>query len=202
MRSLRIGEDVVGPDGRRLGRLQRIVVDEQAHRVTHLVVDGRLVGVGHFSDAGGARLGIDLDRERLRRQPEATADVVEPAGKHWRAPGGYAVDDFLRVVSALIGQGPYVPPVHADLDLSAVHEITPGSPVFSGREHDGNVSQVLTDDEGQVTSLVLRRPGLLGTRHLLPAGDVLEVIGSTVHVDLDHHAIAALPEYEEAEAGR
>jgi sporulation protein YlmC with PRC-barrel domain len=202
MRDLRIGEEVVGPDGRRVGLLERIVVDERAHRVTHLVVEKRLVGIGHFRDLDRHRLSVDLDAERLRRQPEAESVDLEPPGEHWEVPHGYIADDFLRVVTALVGQGPYVPPVHADLDLSAVHEITPGSPVFSGREHVGNVSQVLTDDEGEVTSLVLRRTGVRGVRHLLPAGAVTEVVGTTVHVDLDELAIEALPEFREAEAGR
>jgi sporulation protein YlmC with PRC-barrel domain len=198
VRNLRIGEEVLGPDGHRLGQLERMVVDEQAHRVTHLVVDGRVVGVQHFQDVDGARLRADLDRERLRRQPEALPDVLGSAGEHWRVPGGYAVGDFLRILTALIGQAPYVPPVHLDLDLSAVHEIEPGSPVFSGRRHVGSVSQVLTDDAGRVTTLVLRRPGVLGRRRLLPAEHVLEVIGRSVHVDLPDEEIEALPDFEEA----
>jgi sporulation protein YlmC with PRC-barrel domain len=202
VRSLRIGEEVLGPDGHRVGHLERIVVDEQADRVTHLVVGGRVVDVRHFRDVDGARLQTDLDGERLRRHPEALPEVLGPAGEHWQVPGGYAIDDFLRIVSALIGQAPYVPPVHADLDLSAVHEIKPGSPVFSGRRRVGSVSQVLTDDAGRVTSLVLRRPGVLGRRHLLPAEHVIEVIGRSVHVDLPEAEIEALPDHEEAETGR
>ncbi len=201
MRNLRIGEEVLGPGGRHVGHLERLVVDEQAHRVTHLVVDGRVVGLRHFGDIDGARLVVDMDQERLRRQPVAESDDVEPPGEHWQAPHGYVLDDFLRVVNALVGQGPYVPPVYAELDLSSVHEITPGSPVFSGSHHVGNVSQVLTTNGGGVRALVLRRPGVLGIRHLLPADHVTEVIGSTVHVDLDEPAIEALPEYEEDEAG-
>jgi len=199
VRDLRIGEEVLGPDGHRLGQLERIVVDEQAHRVTHLVIDGHVVGVQHVQEVDGARLRADLDRERLRRQPEALPEVLGRPGEYWRVPGGYAVGDFLRILSALIGQGPYVPPVRLDLDLSAVHEITPGSPVFSGRAHVGSVSRVLTDDAGRVTSLVLRRPGLLGRRRLLPAEHVVEVIGSSVHVDLSEDEIQALPDHEEAE---
>ncbi len=202
MRNLRIGEEVVGPDGRRVGALERIVVDERAHRVTHLVVERRLVGIGHFRDVDRSRLGVDLDVEGLRRQPEAGSVDLEPPGEHWQVPGGYVADDFLRIVNALVGQGPYVPPVHADLDLSAVHEIMPGSPVFSGRKHVGNVSQLLTDDAGEVASLVVRRPGVRGVRHLVPAEAVTEVVGTTVHLDLDQRAIDALPEFEEAEAGR
>lgn len=199
MRSLRIGEEVLGRDHRRLGTVERLVVDERAHRVTHLVVSGRLLGVGRVSDVDGARLAADLDREDMTGQPEARPELVTEPGGHWRAPGGYSLRDFLAIASALVGQGPYVPPVHLDLDLSAVHEIAPGSPVFSGAEHVGDVSQALTDDAGQVTSLVMRRPGVLGRRIQLPPDAVAEVVGSAVHVSLTADEVDALPDYEEPE---
>ena len=164
MRSLRVHEEVLGRDGGRLGTIERLVVDERAHRVTHVVVHGRLVG--------------------------------EPSG-NWRAPGGYSLSDFLAIVSALVGQEAYVPPVHLDLDLSAVHEIAPGSPVFSGSEHVGDVNQVLTDDDGDVETLVLRRPGIRGHRVRLSPDRVVEVVGTAVHVDLTGAEVAALPAYDE-----
>lgn len=197
MRSLRVGEEVLGRDGRRLGTVERLVVDEQAHRVTHVVVGGRLLGVARVGGVDGARLTADLDRDELTRLPEARPELVTSPGSHWRAPGGYSLDDFLAIASALIGQGPYVPPVHLDLDLSGVHEIVPGSPVFADREHVGEVNQLLTDDDRRVTSLVLRRPGVVGRRVLLPADHVTEVVGTTVHIDLARPEIEALPDYDE-----
>jgi sporulation protein YlmC with PRC-barrel domain len=195
LRSLRVNEEVLGRDGHRMGTVERLVVDEQAHRVTHVVVHGHLVGVGHLQDVEGARLRADLDRDELGRQPEARPELVGEPGRHWRAPGGYSLGDFLAIVTALVGQEPYVPPVHLDLDLSAVHEIAPGSPVFSGSEHVGEVSEVLTDETGRVTTLVLRRPGVLGHRVRLPSDRVVEVVGTAVHVDLSDADIEALPAY-------
>lgn len=194
-----MGEEVLGRDGRRLGTVERLVVDQRAHLVTHVVVHGRLVGAAHLADVDGARLRADLDRDELAGQPEARPELVAEPGGHWRAPGGYSLADFLAIVNALVGQEPYVPPVHLDLDLSAVHEIAPGSPVFSGREHVGEVSQVLTDQAGQVATLVLRRPGLRGRRVRLPSDHVVEVVGTAVHVDLSDAEIEALPAYEDPE---
>ena len=196
MRSLRIGEEVLGRDGRRLGTVERLVVDEQAHRVTHIVIGGRLVGIGRVSDVDGSRLAVDLDHDSLAPQPEARPELVSDPGSHWRAPGGYSLEDFLAIASALVGQAPYVPPVHLDLDLSTVHEIAPGSPVFAGSEHVGDVSQVLTGDDGQVTSLVLKRPGVLGHRVQVPPDRVTEVVGRAVHVSLTEPEIEALPAYQ------
>lgn len=199
MRSLRVHEEVLGRDGHRLGTVERLVVDERAHRVTHVVLHGRLVGVGHLTDADGGRLTADLDRDELAHQPEARPDITATPGGNWRAPGGYSLSDFLAIVSALVGQEPYVPPVHLDLDLSSVHEIASGSPVFSGNEEVGEVSEVLTDDAGQVATLVLRRPGVLGRRLGLPADRVVEVVGRAVHVNLNEPEIEALPAYDDPE---
>jgi uncharacterized protein YrrD len=196
VRSLRAHEEVLGRDGHRLGAVERLVVDERAHRVTHVVVHGHLVGVGRLRDVDGSRLATDLDGDELARQPEARPELVSEPGGHWRAPGGYSIGDFLAIASALVGQGPYTPPVHLDLDLSAVHEITPGSPVFAGREHVGDVSRVLTDDAGDVTALVVRRPGVLGHHVQVSPDRVVEVVGTSVHVDLSEAEVSALPAYE------
>jgi len=194
VRKLRAGEPVVGRDGQRLGSVERLIVDEQAHRVSHLVVRGRLVGLGKIRAVDDERLRADLDEEELLRQPEAHDPLVSPPGPHWVAPRGYALRDFLRIASALIGQEPYVPPVHLELDLSTVHELKAGSPVWSGRKQVGEVSEVLTSDGDRVRALILRRPGLLGTRHVLPVGHVTEVVGTNIHIDLTEQEIAALPE--------
>jgi len=194
VRKLRAGEPVIGRDGQRLGSVERLIVDEQAHRVTHLVVRGRLVGVGKVRATDDERLRADLDEEELLRQPEAQDPLVGPPGPHWVAPRGYSLRDFLRIASALIGQEPYVPPVHLDLDLSGIHELKAGSPVWSGRRQVGEVSEVLTIDGDRVSALILRRPGLLGTRHVIPVGHVTEVVGTNVHIDLIEREIDALPE--------
>jgi len=194
VRILRAGEPVIGKDGRRLGSVERLVVDEQAHQVTHVVVDGRLVGTARVHPLDDDQLAADLDRQDLLKQPEAHDDLVRPPGSHWRAPSGYVLGDFLRIVSALVGQTSYVPPVHLDVDLSAVHEIKAGCPVWSGREQVGKVSELQTTDDGKVTSFVLQRPGVLGSRHVLPVDHVVEVVGTNVHVDLTASDIEALPE--------
>ncbi len=196
MRELRIGEEVLGREGERLGTIERLVVDESAHRVTHLVVDGHLVGAGRFRASGPDRLQCDLDPAGLARLPRERTDQLRPAGEHWNPPSGYAVGNFLRVAGAILGQGPYVPPIHLEVDLSAVHEITVGSPVWAGEERLGEVARVLTDDADNLTQLVLHRQGLLGANVLLPAGRVTEVVGNNVHVDLGPDEAARLPAYE------
>jgi hypothetical protein len=184
LRRLRIGEEVWGQGGARLGRLERLVVDEQAHAVTHVVIDDRVVGVGRFVSTAEDTLVCDLDRETLKAMPTVRQADVAGAPRHWEAPNGYRLENFLRVAGALIGQGPYVPPVHIEPDLENVHEITAGSPVWHSDHQLGEVTMVLTDDEEHITDLVVRQ-SRLGTTHRLAVEHVIEVIGNNVHIDLD-----------------
>jgi hypothetical protein len=119
-------------------------------------------------------------------------DHVKPAGEGWLAPAGHTLQHFLSVAEAIVGQGPYVPPVHADLDVSNVHEITPSSPVWSGEERLGHVAEVTTDDSGAMIDFVLDQ-GVLRPRVRVPAGRVVEVVGNNVHVDLTEDELEDLP---------
>ena len=195
-RDLRIGEDVLGADGRRLGTVDRLVVDERAHRVTHVVVDGRLVPSGSLRDAGPDGLATSLTEAEFDALARADHDHVGAPGRNWRPPGGYVLENFLAITEALIGQSPYVPPVSLHAGLEDVHEITEGSPVWSGGHRLGEVERVLTDDSGAVTELVVRRSGVLGGHGRLPIERVTEVVGNNVHTDLEPGA--GLADYEEA----
>jgi hypothetical protein len=192
LRELRIGEDVLARDGSRLGEVERIVVDEAAHRVTHLVVAGRLVPIAGLRDAGPDGLAADLDQAGLRALPGA--DALGGPGSHWEAPPGWALESFLAVTGALVGQAPYQPPVHVDLGGEEPREVTPGSPVWSGSRRLGEVSHVLTDDAGVITGIVLRH-GLLPHEVVVPPERVREVVGNNVHVDLDEASLESLEPY-------
>lgn len=198
MRELRIGEDVLAPDGERLGTVERLVIDEQAHRVTHVLAAGRLVSIGRLQDAGPEGLRADLGRREFERLPEADSERVGPAGEGWTPPPGYTLENFVSLAEAFIGQGPYVPPVHADFDVQTVHEITPSSPVWAGRERVGEVVRVLTDDAGDLVELIVDR----GLRHggwvRVSADRVLEVVGNNVHVDLSDGDLEHLEQVEKS----
>jgi sporulation protein YlmC with PRC-barrel domain len=192
MREIRIDEDVLGRDGERLGKVERLVVDPRAHRITHVVVEGRMLGIARLRDRDGDGLIADVSREEFGRLPEVNPEHVHSAGEGWLAPAGHTLQHFLSVAEAIVGQGPYIPPVHADLDVSGVHEITPSSPVWSGRERLGHVAEVTTDDSGALIDVVLD-PGLLQRRVRVPAGRVVEVVGNNVHVDLTEDELEDLP---------
>ena len=197
MRKLKIGEDVLGRDGIRLGHLDRIVVDEGAHEVTHLVVADRVVPLLKFQDAGPDGLATELDEIELQSFPSHDDEPYREPGPSWDPPDGYTLRNFLTIASAILGQAPYAPPVHADLTPGeGVSEITAGSPVWVDQKEIGHIVEVLTDDSGQTTNLVMARPGLGAEHVLIPIEKVIEVVGPNVHVDLTETDIELLEPFE------
>lgn len=192
MRTLDPGEQVVGSDGERLGSVSRLVVDEAAHRVTHLVIGDRVVGIGHLRRADKGHLILDLDRDGLKAQPDLAAARLEGVPAHWEAPDGWALGSFLRIANAFVGQEAYTPPVEVDDDAENVHEVTPGSPVWSEFTELGRVDAVDTADDGTITRLIVdahhpRR------RVAVPIQAVQEVVGNNIHLNLSPDQFAKLP---------
>ena len=188
---------MLAADGSRLGTVERLVVDEGAHTVTDLVVRDRVIPLRRFKDAGPDGLATDLNEAALERFPTHDAAALEAPGDHWSPPEGYQLHQFLAVAGALLGNTPYVPPVHADLTPGeAAHEITRGSPVWAGDEQIGRVSELITDESGHTKELVMTRSGLRGEQVLVPIEKVIEVVGPNVQVELNETEIDLLEPYE------
>jgi hypothetical protein len=196
VKRLKIGEDVLAADGSRLGTVERLVVDEGAHLVTHLVVEDRVLPLAEFADAGPDGLATNLDRSGLEAFPRHDETALEAAGEHWEPPEGYQLQNFLAVAGALLGNAPYLPPVHADLTPGeGASEITAGSPVWTGDRQIGHVAELLTDEKGRVRELVMAREGLLPEHVVIPLEKVIEVVGSNVQVDLNETDVDLLKPY-------
>ena len=146
-------------------------------------MDDRLLGVRRLRD-GADGLVAELDRAELERLPRSDHDHVGAPGEHWTAPLGWTLENFLRITGALIGQSPYVPPVHFDPQLEDVHEITAGSPVWNGNHKLGEVERVITGDGGSVAELIIKREGILSGHARVPGSRITEVVGNNVHTDL------------------
>ena len=199
MKTLRIGEDVLAVDGSRLGTVERLVIDEGAHQVTHLIVEDRVVPIDEFLDAGPDGLATKLDQTGLEAFPRHDESSLEAPGEHWEPPAGYQLQNFLAVAGALLGNAPYLPPIHADLTPGeSASEITAGSPVWAGDNQIGHVVEVLTDDEGNVRELVMAREGVLGAHVVIPLEKVIEVVGSNVQVALNETDVDLLEPYRPA----
>jgi len=189
---------VLGRDGRRIGHVEGLVVDEGAHQVTHLVVGQRALPLREFRDAGPDGLATDLGGEAdLERFPSHADEQFGPPGEHWQPPEGWAIHNFLAVAGALLGNAPYQPPVEAELKPGeSGHEITSGSPVWVEDRQIGHVVEVLTDERGRTRDIVMARAGLRGEKVLIPVQKVIEVVGPNVQVDLNETEVELLEPYE------
>lgn len=192
MRTLRPGEEVWGSDGARLGSVSRLVVDEAAHRITHLVVGERVVGIDHLRAAGEGKLVLDFDGAGLKAQPDLEAARVEGVPAHWQAPSGWALGNFLRIANALVGQEPYTPPVEVDDDAENVHELTRGSPVWSGFTELGRVERIVAADDGTLVKIIVQADNPR-RRVTVPVEAVQEVVGNNVHLNLSAADFGKLP---------
>lgn len=198
MRSIRHGEDLLARDGSRLGQVDRIVVDEAARRVTHVVVDARAVPIGHVRDAGPDGLASDLDRRQLQELPDADEPPFAAPGENWEPPEGYRLEHFLTLVgdfARAVGPGPFRPPVHIETGASEIHEITAHSPVWCGDHQVGHVEGLTWDDEARVYGVVVR-PGLLGHLREVPVDRVREVVANNVHLDMTPQEFDHIPPYD------
>ena len=184
------GETLAGVIGQRLGEMHAVLAkpsDAAAfapERADKAVIDRWGAGLETLIDAAlraleGARAGLEACP-----RPEQTS--LGAPGEHWGSPAGYPTHNFLAVAGPLLGNTPYLPPVHADLTPGeSASEITAGSPVWTGDRQIGHVIEVLTDEKGNVRELVIAREGVLGAHVVIPLVKVIEVVGSNVQVDLN-----------------
>lgn len=203
MMSLRTGEDVLAPDGSRLGTVERIVVDESGRQVTHVVVKGRAIPAGRLRDAGPDGLAANLDAADLERMPDAGQPPFAAPGEHWEPPEGFALEDFLAFADAfnrVVAQGPFQPPVHVETGASQLHEIEGGSPVWCGDDLVGRVDRLLWDGEGNVSDLVVKH-GFPTRRTRVPVGAVKEIVGNNAHLAVTEAAFKELPAFDSLESG-
>jgi len=196
--TIRTGEDVLAPDGSRLGRVERIVVDEHGSRVTHVVVKGRAIPVGKLRDAGPDGLAAAVTHDELKALPDAGGPPFAAPGEHWEPPEGFALEDFLAFADAfnrVVAQGPFQPPVHVETGASQLHEIDSGSPVWCGNNLVGRVDRLLWDGEGKVTDVVVKH-GFPHRLSQLPVAAVKDVTGNNVHLALAEAEFRALPLFD------
>jgi hypothetical protein len=198
VRTIRIDEDVLARDGRRLGLVDRIVVDARARRVTHVVVGDRAIPVERLRDAAPHGLAADLDAEELESLPDASEPPFAAPGEGWEPPEGYRLEHFLALVGDLaqaIGPGPFQPPVHIETGASELHEITAGSPVWTGDHQVGHVDRLLWDGAGKIAAIIVK-PGLLGHLRRVPVASVRGVAANNVHLAISREQFQALPDWD------
>ncbi len=206
---LRAGAPVLSRDGDRLGRLSRVVVEEDTLRLTHLVVDTggktheRVVPLGVLRDAAEDAVRLSMDEAEFGDlSVEYDRQVYRPIGDAQR--GRLDLSDVSRFVSSLPGE--LGPGVMMDMLAKAPDEvdIVKDSPVWRLNPHQkiGEVEHVIFDERSRkITALVVRR-GIVFTHDVvLPARyitEVVEALGGIVRVEIGDADLKQLQEYRPA----
>src|SRR5579875_3849996 len=146
LQPLKFGVSAVTADGRDVGTLYRVVVDERVgadeslYVVTAITVQRRLIESGNLLKPGGWEKPRDLkvpfaqvtggderevrlsltEQEFLALPPYIVGDVPEPA-PDWRPPESFEAEDVTMRAGALLGGGLYEPP-HDELENRGPNE--------------------------------------------------------------------------------
>src|SRR5262249_17297522 len=227
LEELHIGVAVTGSDGRRLGTLQRIVVERDNYQVSHLVVDPGLLESGNLLAPGGwerprarilpvslvveaasQHLVLSCDEAAFRLLPlfeqEAYVEASPPSG------GGFRLGELVNYIASVAGVGaaPYEPSTEEITfnEPAGSAEIAEGTPVWRREPHDeiGTVERLLVDEHsGRLSALVVRRKGFGHHAVLLPLAAITELADGIVHVALSNEELDTLEPYQpESESGQ
>ena len=209
LEDLRAGAPVLSRDGDKLGKLSRVVVEKEALRLTHLVVNvghgnERVVPIGVLRDASEDVVRLSMDKAEFGEMSlKYDTEVYQPIGDAQR--GRLDVSDVSRFVSSLPGE--MGPGVMTEVLAKSADEvdIVKDSPVWRLDPHQkiGEVEHVIFDERSRkITALVVRR-GIVFTHDVvLPARyitEVVEALGGIVRVQIGDADLKQLQEYRPAD---
>jgi len=220
LEDLRLNASVVSRDGHKLGHLSRFVIDKDAQKVTHVVVDtgifrsgealwkggwgmphDRVVPLGCVSEATEDEVRITMSAEEFKELARDYSEEYFVAAPDVE-PGQIDASDVRRFVMGIPGEpGPYLLQ-ETTTKQAWQEEINRDSPVWRLNPHEkiGEVERVIIDeDTGAVNALVIKRGFVFTSEKVLPQDYIVEVAGGIVRVDIDDEGLAGLEEFESDE---
>jgi len=204
------GADVFTADGRKVGSIDRVVIDPRTREVSHIVIrkgflfaEDKVVPIDLIAKTTEDRIVLRSDVGDLDALPQfeethyiplydsgtpSTADVP----LYWYPPVG------------VLGYPGYVPPVPFYVEETERHipentvPLKEGSKVISSDgKHVGNVERIFADSQtGRVTHFVISQGLILKEKKLIPATWISSVLEDAVYLTVDTHQLDALPEYQ------
>jgi len=210
----REGTTVKTVDGDKVGTIDNIVIDPTDNKVSHIVVEkgflfteDRVVPVEALREADDETVVLEASVEDIKQFPEFEADYyVAPEASN--LPSGW--DNW--------GAAPmyYYPPVGVGTRYTAyplpaataVKErtarnipmeniaIDEGTKVTTDDgEHAGDVEEVFTNDDGEVTHLLISKGFIFETERLIPITWVRTMNESEIRLNVPTRFVEDLPEY-------
>lgn len=212
------GTGVFTADDRKVGTIDRVVMDPRTKELSHVVVrkgvlftEDKVVPLVLIARADKDRIVLRGDIGDLDALPqfeetdyiplvESTAgpesrSTYDVAALYWYPPVGVAAWNY----PGYPGPGPiYVTRTERHIPEGTV-ALKEGSKVISNDDHHvGNVERVFTDSRtDRVTHFVISQGLILTERKLIPVAWVSTVMEDEVHLSVDRQLLDRLPRYEE-----
>jgi len=209
--AFRKGTDVISREGKKIGELERVVIDPQTREVVYLVVksgfllmNDRLISSDQVGEATDQQIVVNISQDHLDELPafeefhyvSVENDNIDNAGQFywypppagWYLPGGYY---------------PFVRPLYIRVSEKNIPENTvalrEGAKVFTtDGQHVGNIDRLITDaDSEYVTHVVISNGLLLKERKMVPAFWLANVSEDEVHLAVDSRFLDRLPGYNQ-----
>lgn len=220
------GAEVFTADGKKVGEVDRIVIDPASKEVTHVLVQkgflfttDKVVPINLISTSGEDRVTLREDAGDLEALPdfeethyvpvnevEAQADAETPAAPamYWYPPVGYTWWGMTGGMPSYIYPPipPYVVQTERNVPEGTV-ALKEGAKVLSADgEHVGNVEAVLTGVEtDRATHLLVSKGVLLNKTVLIPTTWISTIMEKEVHLVVGSELLKDLPAYAPPELG-
>lgn len=206
------GTDVHTIDGDKVGTIDRLVIDPITNEVTHVIVqkgfiftEDRVIPINALieSEDDSARLSATV--EDLEDFPKYEQDyfVATQPGYMDTPYTDWDVQPLYYYPPIGPEQYPYYDGPHRQkvskqtVPESSV-EIGEGTKVVTlDDEHAGDVEKVFTNEDGQLTHLLISKGIIFSTERLVPAGWVRQVNDDEIKLYVRKEVVEDLPEYTE-----
>jgi uncharacterized protein YrrD len=186
------GTMVVTSDGKDVGRIDRVVLDPQTRRVSHIIVrqgslftEDKVVPVQMIDSPSGDRVALHRDSEHL---PELELFEERFYVPYDEDPPG-AVDYDASSVRPIL----WYPPVGT---FMTTYPVAPSAPYYLPDQ--GTVERVIADEQThRATHLVVSQGLLFKTRKTMPVTWIDEVGEEELRLNVGDHVLEQLPGYQE-----
>lgn len=206
-----IGTPVFTMDGKKVGTLDRIVVEPGTKEVTHLVIkkgllftSDKVVPIDMVGTTTKDKVNLRADANTLDQLPDFLDVEYIPAAQ---TDPEIATREKIRSLYFYPKSGTFGPfATHSATHYARQTESIPEGTVplkenakviTEEGEHVGNVERVLTDpQEDRATHILISEGLFLKERKLVPTRWIKTVLTDEVHLSVDSELVDNLPEYQ------
>lgn len=211
-----IGTTVFTMDGKKVGKLDRIVVEPGTNEITHLVVEkgflfttDKVVPMDMVGSSTEEKINLRIDSHELEQLPDFLDVEYVPARNDpaTRTASTIATKEKIRSLYLYPKAGTFGPfSTHSATHYARQTENIPEGTVAlkenaevitRNGEHVGNVERILTaPQEDRATHIVISEGLFLKERKIVPTRWIKTVLTDKIHLSVDSELVDSLPKYD------